>query len=58
MFVSNTDGVASFNIKTISKSYTNNYNELVMQVMQQQQCERERDRQANNEVTIEFSRNR
>ena len=56
-------------LKTINKSYTNNYtdkyNKFVTQVNQQQQCVREEDRQAmwtkfanNNAVAVEFSRKR
>ena len=38
-------------LKTINKSYTNNYNELVTQVNQQQQCVRERNKQANATIS-------
>ena len=42
-------------LKTINKSYTNNYNELVTQVNQQQQCVREGYRQANATITIMYT---
>ena len=38
-------------LKTMNKSYTNNYNELVIQVNQQQQCEREGNRQTNATIS-------
>ena len=48
-------GCHRLTLETINKSYTNIYNELVTQVNQQQQCEREGNRQANATISNAYT---